>query len=77
MLEPFQRYPEDEPGLGVWFSHGNFLHVQYDEQTKHGGIGEYTITRHADGELSLGKIRFMPTYTCLLYTSDAAEKRIV
>ena len=63
MLEPFQRYPEDEPGLGVWFSHGNFLHVQYDEQTKHGGIGEYTITRHADGELSLGKIRFMPTYT--------------
>ncbi|MCT1685076.1 hypothetical protein M3A74_09715 [Corynebacterium appendicis] len=63
MLEPFQRYPEDEPGLGVWFSHGNFQHGQYDEQTKYGGIGEYTITRHADGELSLGKIRFMPTYT--------------
>lgn len=63
VLEPFQRYPEDEPGLGVWFSHGNFLHGQYDEQTKYGGIGEYTITRHADGELSLGKIRFMPTYT--------------
>ncbi len=63
VLEPFQRYPEDEPGLGVWFSHGNFLHGQYDEQTKYGGIGEYTITRHADGTLSLDNIRFMPTYT--------------
>ena len=63
MLEPFQRYPENEPGLGVWFSHGNFLHGQYDEQTKYGGIGEYTITRRTDGALTLDKIRFMPTYT--------------
>ena len=63
VLEPFDRYPEDEPGLGVWWSHGNFLHGQYDEQTKFGGIGEYTITRHTDGSLSLDTIRFMPTYT--------------
>lgn len=63
VLEPFQRYPENEPGLGVWFSHGNFLHGQYDEQTKYGGIGEYTITRRTDGTLTLDKIRFMPTYT--------------
>lgn len=63
VLEPFQRYPDNEPGLGVWFSHGNFLHGQYDEQTKYGGIGEYTITRRTDGTLTLDKIRFMPTYT--------------
>lgn len=63
VLEPFQRYPDNEPGLGVWFSHGNFLHGQYDEKTKYGGIGEYTITRRTDGTLSLDRIRFMPTYT--------------
>ena len=63
ILEPFQRYPENEPGLGVWFSHGNFLHGQYDERTKYGGIGEYTITRRTDGSLSVDRIRFMPTYT--------------
>lgn len=71
ILEPFQRYPENEPGLGVWFSHGNFLHGQYDEKTKFGGIGEYTITRHTDGTLSLDRIRFMPTYTVgMPYTPD-------
>lgn len=71
VLEPFQRYPDNEPGLGVWFSHGNFLHGQYDEQTKFGGIGEYTITRHTDGSLSLDRIRFMPTYTVgMPYTPD-------
>lgn len=71
VLEPFQRYADNEPGLGVWFSHGNFLHGQYDEQTKFGGIGEYTITRHTDGSLSLGRIRFMPTYTVgMPYTPD-------
>lgn len=63
VLQPFQRYPDGEPGLGVWFSHANFLHGQYDERTKYGGIGEYTITRRADGTLSLDRIRFMPTYT--------------
>lgn len=71
ILEPFQRYPENEPGLGVWFSHGNFLHGQYDERTKYGGIGEYTITRRTDGTLSLDRIRFMPTYTVgMPHTAD-------
>lgn len=63
VIEPFQRYPDNEPGLGVWWSHANFLSGQYQENTKLGGIGEYTINRDKDGKLSLGPIRFMPTYT--------------
>lgn len=63
LIEPFQRYPDNEPGLGVWWSHGNFLHGQTAEGTKFGGIGEYTISRRKDGTLALDSIRFMPTYT--------------
>lgn len=63
ILEPFERYPDHEPGLGVWWSHGNFLHGQQSNfETNYGGIGEYTITRHSDGQLTLDAIRFMPTY---------------
>ena len=43
-----------EPFAGpVWYSHGNFLHGQWDEPTKVGGIGEFTFSG----------ARFMPTYT--------------
>ncbi len=62
VIEPFQRYPDNEPGLGVWWGHGNILHGQFAEETKYGGIGEYTITRRKDGTLTLDSIRFMPTY---------------
>lgn len=71
VLEPFARYDGPDPGLGVWWSHGNFLHGQYEDKTKLGGIGEYTITRHKGGELTLDSIRFMPTYTVgRPYTSE-------
>lgn len=43
-----------EPFAGpVWYSHGNFLHGQWEEPTKVGGIGEFTFSG----------ARFMPTYT--------------
>ena len=43
-----------EPFAGpVWYSHGNFLHGQWDGPTKVGGIGEFTFSG----------ARFMPTYT--------------
>lgn len=43
-----------EPFAGpVWYSHGNFLHGQWEEPTKVGGIGEVTFSG----------ARFMPTYT--------------
>ena len=43
-----------EPFAGpVWYSHGNFLHGQWDEPTKVGGIGEFTFSG----------ARFMPTDT--------------
>ncbi|WKK61583.1 hypothetical protein QYQ98_01375 [Corynebacterium sp. P3-F1] len=46
-------------------------HRQFDEQTEFGCVGEYTITRHTDGSLSLDRIRFMPTYTVgMTYTPD-------
>ena len=52
-----------EPFAGpVWYSHGNFLHGQWEEPTKIGGIGEFTFTKRGD-EVSFAGARFMPTYT--------------
>lgn len=52
-----------EPFAGpVWYSHGNFLHGQWDEPTKVGGIGEFTFTKRGD-EVTFSGARFMPTYT--------------
>lgn len=59
VVEPF----EITSGTPVWWSHGNFLHGQWDERTKVGGIGEFAFTRGADGAVTLDGIRFMPTYT--------------
>lgn len=58
VVEPF----EIASGTPVWWSHGNFLHGQWDERTKIGGIGEFAFTRGTDGALALERIRFMPTY---------------
>lgn len=58
VVEPF----EIASSTPVWWSHGNFLHGQWDERTKVGGIGEFAFTRGADGAVALGGIRFMPTY---------------
>lgn len=52
-----------EPFAGpVWYSHGNFLHGQWEEPTKVGGIGEFTFTKRGD-EVTFSGARFMPTYT--------------
>ena len=52
-----------EPFAGpVWYSHGNFLHGQWDEPTKVGGIGTFTFTKRGD-DVTFGGARFMPTYT--------------
>lgn len=52
-----------EPFAGpVWYSHGNFLHGQWDEPTKVGGIGEFTFTKRGD-DVTFSGARFMPTYT--------------
>lgn len=59
VVEPFERYNENQ---AVWFSHGNFLHGQWDERTKIGGIGEITLTKRADGSVAVGPMRFMPTF---------------
>lgn len=60
IVQPFIRYNEHQ---GAWFSHGNFLSGQYQEETRVGGIGEYTFHKLANGEVIIGDIRFMPTYT--------------
>ncbi|GAB3075054.1 CapA family protein [Corynebacterium aquatimens] len=60
VLQPFELYDD---GTGTWFSHGNFLSAQYDEVNKVGGIGEYTLTKKADGTVEVSGYRFMPTYT--------------
>lgn len=59
IVQPFIRYNAHQGG---WFSHGNFLSGQYEEHTRIGGIGEYCFHKLANGEVILGKIRFMPTY---------------
>ncbi|QYH18958.1 CapA family protein [Corynebacterium aquatimens] len=59
VVEPFLL--DDESSL-TWFSHGNFLHGQWDERTKIGGIGEVTLTKRADGSVVFGPVRFMPTF---------------
>ena len=52
-----------EPFAGpVWYSHGNFLHGQWEESTKVGGIGEFTFTKRGD-DVTFSGARFMPTYT--------------
>ena len=52
-----------EPFAGpVWYSHGNFLHGQWDEPTKVGGIGEFTFPKRGD-DVTFSGARFMPTYT--------------
>ena len=52
-----------EPFAGpVWYSHGNFLHGQWEEPTKVGGIGEFTFTKRGD-DVTFSGARFMPTYT--------------
>ncbi|MEH0147842.1 CapA family protein [Corynebacterium sp. Q4381] len=60
VVQPFELVAGGTP---VWWSHGNFLHGQWDERTKVGGIGEFAFTRSADGAVTLDRIRFMPTYT--------------
>lgn len=60
VVQPFELVAGSTP---VWWSHGNFLHGQWDERTKVGGIGEFAFTRGADGGVTLDGIRFMPTYT--------------
>lgn len=52
-----------EPFAGlVWYSPGNFLHGQWEEPTKVGGIGEFTFTKRGD-DVTFSGARFMPTYT--------------
>ena len=52
-----------EPFAGpVWYSHGNFLHGQWEENTKVGGIGEFTFRKRGDDTTFEGA-RFMPTFT--------------
>lgn len=59
LVQPFIRYNDNQ---AAWFSHGNFLTGQYEEETKIGGIGEVTFNKLANGDVVLDKIRFMPTY---------------
>lgn len=60
VVQPMERTPG---GGGVWYSHGNFLSGQLDTANRVGGIGEFTFHKMSDGNVVLGKMRFMPTYT--------------
>lgn len=72
VVQPFKAYDD---GTGVWYSHGNYLSGQYDETNKVGGIGEYTLTFHAGGRVTVGNFRFMPTYT--IGMPDTPEFQVV
>lgn len=58
VVQPFEVADDH----AVWWSHGNFLHGQWEEPTKVGGIGEFTFTVRGD-ELRVDSVRYMPTYT--------------
>lgn len=58
VVEPFEVFDDH----AIWWSHGNFLHGQYEENTKVGGVGEFTITKRGDGTLHFDRVRYMPTY---------------
>lgn len=59
VVQPFEVADDH----AVWWSHGNFLHGQWEEETKVGGVGEFTFTRRGDGSLHVDRVRYMPTYT--------------
>lgn len=58
-VQPFFRENKQQVG---WYSHGNFLHGQYDLPTKVGAIGEVTFLRDSQGEISIENLRLMPTF---------------
>lgn len=58
VVEPFEVADDH----AIWWSHGNFLHGQWDENTKVGGVGEFTITKRGDDTLHVDRVRYMPTF---------------
>lgn len=59
VVEPFEIADDHV----IWWSHGNFLHGQWEENTKVGGIGEVTFRKKGDGTVLVDNVRYMPTYT--------------
>ncbi len=59
VVEPFEVASDHV----IWWSHGNFLHGQWEENTKVGGIGEVTFRKKGDGTVLVDDVRYMPTYT--------------
>ena len=82
VLEPMETreitlYDGTKKQVFLIYSQGNFISAQTKQYTNHSIILNLTITKHSEGNITIDKVEYIPTYVNMRNTTSAKRFKIL